>query len=82
MTKPITIDLPDRLRRSIERIIRGRGQSVEDFVVEAVAGRALEEEEAIAFFAERARRAKPGTAERFLREQAGDEPPRPGDEID
>lgn len=78
----ITIDLPEAVLREIERLARQRGENVEAFVADVVARHAVAEQEAAAFFAERAARAKPGAAECFLREQAGDEPPRPGDEMD
>lgn len=79
----MTIELPDHLREEIERLARERGVSPEVFIAEAAADRVGASQSAAEFFAERAKRAKPGALERvFGTHREGGEPPRPGDEAD
>lgn len=80
MNVALTIKLSDEVRERIDRLAREQGVSVEDFVAAAAAEKAGAVEEAAAYFAERTRRAKPGAAGRFFRQEAGDEPARKGDE--
>lgn len=83
MTETITIELPETVRREIDRVARERGWTAEEFVAWAAAERAGAIQSAAAYFAERARRAKPGAFEKvFGLDREGGEPPREGDEIE
>ena len=81
MNETITIEVPETIARDIERLARQRGESAADFIVRAAAEKAGAASEAARYFAERAARASPGAALRFLREEGGDEPPQRGDEV-
>jgi len=79
----MTIDLPDDVKREVERLARERGVSPEIFIAEAAADRVGAIQSAAEYFATRAARAKPGALERvFGTHRTGGEPPRPGDEAD
>lgn len=80
MSETLTIDLPERAAREIERAARDAGQTPEQFVADAAAQRARALADARAFFAERAKGADMEAFDRILNRQGG-EPPRPGDEI-
>lgn len=79
----IVVDLPEDVQREVERLARERGVSPEEFVAIAAADKVGALETAAAYFAARAKRAKPGALERvFGTNREGGEPPRPGDEAD
>lgn len=83
MSDAITVDLPEPVKREVERLARERGVSPEEFVVGATAEKVGAIQSAAAYFAERAARAKPGALKRvFGTDREGGEPPRPGDEAD
>lgn len=81
MSDVLTIELPDELVREVERLARERGVTPEEFVVRATADRVGAAVSAAAYFAERATRARPGTARQFFSREGG-EKPRRGDESD
>ncbi len=81
MTETMTIDLPEDVRREVERLARERGVSPEEFVAGATAEKVGAIQSAAAYFAERAKRAKPGRLREFLNREGG-EPPQPGDEAE
>jgi hypothetical protein len=81
MSAVLTINLPEALRREIDRLAHAHGVSAEDFVVGVVAEKASAIQSAARYFADRAAGAVPGEAKRFFEAEAGDEQPREGDRL-
>jgi predicted transcriptional regulator len=75
-----TLELPDTVAQEVERLAREQGISTAEFLAQAAIARVDSVEAAAAFFAERAKRAKAGTAAKFFARKGGEQP-RPGDEI-
>ena len=67
------------LKAEAQRVAADEGTTLNQFINVAVAEK-LAALRTARYFEERASRAKPGAFERLM-ETAGDEPPRPGDEI-
>lgn len=76
-----TLELPPAVAEEVERLAREQGISPADFLAQAAVARVGSVEAAAAYFTERAKRAKPGTAKRFFTRKGG-LPPQPGDEIE
>lgn len=76
-----TVELPEAVAQTIERLAEARGVTPADFMADAVVGQVKSLEEAQAYFKARATRATPGAARKFFSRKSG-EPPRPDDEIE
>jgi hypothetical protein len=79
MSRPLTIDLPDDVVADAEAVAGAAGESLESFVLRAVASE-IERERTDRFFAERRARGDVVAALEVLN-RAGGEPPAPGDEL-
>lgn len=81
MAETMTIDLPEEVRREVERLARERGVSPGEFAAGATAEKVGAIQSAAAYFADRAKRAKAGRLREFLNRDGG-EPPGPGGEAE